>query len=126
MDVMVLAQTDQVMHIQIIIKQNQRRIFCSLIYQGVACYMIQEVTHDEIRRTMFSFCDEKAPGLNGYTTAFYKKAWDIVGNDVCLAVLDFFREGKLLIEMNHTLIALIPKVSTPFVTPSIFHKRVIR
>nr|GEU61658.1 hypothetical protein [Tanacetum cinerariifolium] len=38
---------------------------------------------------------------------------DIVGNDVTSAVCEFFTNGKLLSELNHTIIALIPKVSSP-------------
>ncbi|XP_035835823.1 uncharacterized protein LOC110916428 [Helianthus annuus] len=37
--------------------------------------------------------------------------------DVSNAVLDFFNTGKLLQELNHTLIVLVPKVPTPsFIT----------
>ncbi|GJU50139.1 putative RNA-directed DNA polymerase, eukaryota, reverse transcriptase zinc-binding domain protein [Tanacetum coccineum] len=41
------------------------------------------------------------------------KGWDVVGQDVCSAVKDFFVNGKLLKEINHTLFALIPKTTTP-------------
>ncbi|GKB89803.1 hypothetical protein Tco_0962075 [Tanacetum coccineum] len=40
-----------------------------------------------------------------------KEAWAVVGNKVCKAVKDFFVNGKLLKEINSTLIALIPKVN---------------
>ncbi|PWA66686.1 reverse transcriptase domain, Reverse transcriptase zinc-binding domain protein [Artemisia annua] len=40
-------------------------------------------------------------------------AWDIVGRDVVNAVREFFTSGKLLKEVNYTIIALIPKVSSP-------------
>ncbi|GJV71898.1 hypothetical protein Tco_1491893 [Tanacetum coccineum] len=43
----------------------------------------------------------------------FKEAWDIVGNDVILAVREFFINGKLLKELNHTIIALIPMVAAP-------------
>ncbi|GJV42096.1 hypothetical protein Tco_1420536 [Tanacetum coccineum] len=42
-----------------------------------------------------------------------EEAWDIVGNDVTCAVCEFFMNGKLLNELNHTIIARIPKVSSP-------------
>nr|GFB55370.1 hypothetical protein [Tanacetum cinerariifolium] len=42
-----------------------------------------------------------------------EKAWSIVGKDVCLAVKDFFVTGKILREINSTLIALVPKMQTP-------------
>ncbi|GKA46344.1 hypothetical protein Tco_0739227 [Tanacetum coccineum] len=40
-------------------------------------------------------------------------SWDIVSKDVTVVVQEFFVNGKLLKELNHTLIALIPKVSAP-------------
>lgn len=45
--------------------------------------MIQEVTDQEIKAAMFDIEDEKAPGPDGFTAKFYKKAWHIVGRDVC-------------------------------------------
>ncbi|GJR20749.1 hypothetical protein Tco_0969276 [Tanacetum coccineum] len=41
------------------------------------------------------------------------KAWDIVGKDVCKYVKEFFDNGKMLKEINSTLITLIPKIETP-------------
>nr|GEX11979.1 putative reverse transcriptase domain, reverse transcriptase zinc-binding domain protein [Tanacetum cinerariifolium] len=40
-------------------------------------------------------------------------AWNIVANDVIRVVRDFFVNGKLLKELNHTIIALVLKVSSP-------------
>ncbi|KAL2225019.1 UNVERIFIED_CONTAM: putative mitochondrial protein [Sesamum indicum] len=40
-------------------------------------------------------------------------AWPVVGTEVTRAVLDFFTTGKLLKQVNSTLLALIPKVHTP-------------
>ncbi|KAK1434369.1 hypothetical protein QVD17_00108 [Tagetes erecta] len=79
-----------------------QELFDVRIDRAMSVDMIREVTFDEIKRTMFAFADDKAPGPDGFTAAFYKKAWEIVGNDICLAVQDFFREGKLLMELNHT------------------------
>ncbi|GKA66743.1 putative RNA-directed DNA polymerase, partial [Tanacetum coccineum] len=38
---------------------------------------------------------------------------DIAANDITRAVQEFFQNGTLLKELNHTIIALIPKVNTP-------------
>ncbi|GKB11208.1 reverse transcriptase domain, reverse transcriptase zinc-binding domain protein [Tanacetum coccineum] len=37
---------------------------------------------------------------------------DVVGGDITCAIRDFFSNGKLLKELNHTIISLIPKVTT--------------
>ncbi|XP_021979653.1 uncharacterized protein LOC110875758 [Helianthus annuus] len=37
----------------------------------------------------------------------------IIGEEVSFAIKDFFRSGRLLQEINHTFLALIPKVNTP-------------
>ncbi|GJZ72898.1 hypothetical protein Tco_0637044 [Tanacetum coccineum] len=50
---------------------------------------------------------------DGFTAAFFKEAWNIIANDVYLAVREFFRNGTLLKEINHTIIALLPKVKSP-------------
>ncbi|XP_074365287.1 uncharacterized protein LOC141706422 [Apium graveolens] len=59
--------------------------------------------------------DVKASGPDGYSACFFKKAWPVIGVDICLDVQDFFRTGKLLKEVNATLISLIPKVEYPSV-----------
>ncbi|KAL2251929.1 UNVERIFIED_CONTAM: hypothetical protein Sindi_2315200 [Sesamum indicum] len=53
--------------------------------------------------------EDKAPGPDGYSSGFFKAAWPIVGQEVSSAVLDFFSTGRLLKQINTTLLALIPK-----------------
>ncbi|GJT49873.1 putative reverse transcriptase domain-containing protein [Tanacetum coccineum] len=60
--------------------------------------------------SFFSMGDDKAPGPDGFTVAFFKKAWDVVGSNITCAVWDFFSNGKLLKELNHSIISLIPKI----------------
>ncbi|GKA73877.1 RNA-directed DNA polymerase, eukaryota, reverse transcriptase zinc-binding domain protein [Tanacetum coccineum] len=78
-----------------------------------AASMVKPVTNEKIKCALFDICDSKAPGPDGYTSKFYKKAWSIVGDDVCSAVKEFFLKGKMLGEINATLITLVPKLSTP-------------
>ncbi|GKD81494.1 hypothetical protein Tco_1348333 [Tanacetum coccineum] len=75
--------------------------------------MVRQVSDEEINNAMFDIGDYKAPSPDGFTSAFFKKGWDIVGSDVCKATREFFTNGRLLKEINHTFIALIPKVPTP-------------
>ncbi|GKF09071.1 hypothetical protein Tco_0043295, partial [Tanacetum coccineum] len=84
-------------------------LFVKKVTDSANTSMVAPVTNDEIKRAMFDIGDDKAPGPDGYTSAFFKKGWDVVGQDVCRVVHDFFVNGKLLKEVNHTFLALIPK-----------------
>ncbi|GJU01457.1 RNA-directed DNA polymerase, eukaryota, reverse transcriptase zinc-binding domain protein [Tanacetum coccineum] len=75
--------------------------------------MICHVFDMEIKQAMFDIDDDKAPGPDGFTSCFFKKAWNIIGSDICDAVREFFISGKLLKEVNATMISLIPKMNTP-------------
>ncbi|KAK0571729.1 hypothetical protein LWI29_020657 [Acer saccharum] len=75
--------------------------------------MDRDVTNDEIHEVCFSLHPNKAPGPNGFNAHFFKKTWDIVGEDVINAIQEFFRSGHLLKELNATILALVPKVPKP-------------
>jgi hypothetical protein len=45
----------------------------------------------------------------GQTVDFFQKFWDVVGADVCKAMKNFFRSGKILRRINTTNIVLVPK-----------------
>ncbi|XP_022015024.1 uncharacterized protein LOC110914542 [Helianthus annuus] len=90
-------------------------LFTQVLDPQIATHMIRQVTEDEVKKAMFSIGIDKAPGPDGFTAAFFKSAWPIVGNDVSKAVIDFFDTGHLLKELNHTLIVLVPKVPSPSV-----------
>ncbi|GJR35851.1 RNA-directed DNA polymerase, eukaryota, reverse transcriptase zinc-binding domain protein [Tanacetum coccineum] len=61
----------------------------------------------------FDIDSSKAVGPDGYTSCFFEKAWHIIGNDICLAVRELFQKGRILGEINATLIELVPKIDTP-------------
>ncbi|GJS32607.1 uncharacterized protein Tco_0530989 [Tanacetum coccineum] len=88
-------------------------LFMNKVSDAVASDMVRPISNEEIRCAMFDIGDDRAPGPDGFTSALFKKGWDVVGNDVCNVVRDFFTNGKLLKEVNHTFVALIPKVPTP-------------
>nr|GFA35420.1 putative RNA-directed DNA polymerase, eukaryota, reverse transcriptase zinc-binding domain protein [Tanacetum cinerariifolium] len=75
--------------------------------------MVRDVSDQEVKTAIFSMGNDKAPGLDGFTAAFFKEAWNVIAIDVTHAVREFFRNGTLLKELNHTIIALIPKVKSP-------------
>ncbi|GJY49138.1 putative RNA-directed DNA polymerase, eukaryota, reverse transcriptase zinc-binding domain protein [Tanacetum coccineum] len=92
---------------------NMGGLFFHKLDKHVAVDMTRMVSDIEIKNVMFSMGNKKSPWPDGFTAAFFKDAWDIVRNDVILAVREFFINGKLLKELNHTIIALIPKVAAP-------------
>ncbi|GJV38332.1 RNA-directed DNA polymerase, eukaryota, reverse transcriptase zinc-binding domain protein [Tanacetum coccineum] len=75
--------------------------------------MIREIEEDEINEAMFQIDGNKAPGPDGFSSYFFKRAWNIVGSDVCNAIKEFFITGKMLKKINSTIISLIPKIQTP-------------
>ncbi|KAJ9544912.1 hypothetical protein OSB04_024619 [Centaurea solstitialis] len=85
-------------------------LFSSSLLLSEALHMIRPITDDEIRTAMFAIGNDKAPGSDGFTSKFFKASWDIIGGDVMVAIHNFFYSGRLLKELNHTLLCLIPKV----------------
>ena len=72
-----------------------------------------EFTIDEVKVALFQIGPTKAPKPDGVNAIFFQKFWHIVGDDVVIAILDFLNNGNMLLEINHTNIALIPKVKNP-------------
>jgi hypothetical protein len=55
----------------------------------------------------------KAPGPDGLTAGFFQVHWDLIGSQVCEAVLSFLNGGDLSDDLNTTIIVLIPKCKNP-------------
>ena len=54
----------------------------------------------------------KAHGPDGIHAVFYQKSWGLVGQSITNMVKDFFHSDSSLRLINHTHIALIPKVES--------------
>ncbi|CAH9094512.1 unnamed protein product [Cuscuta epithymum] len=79
--------------------------------------LVAPISSLEIKNALFDIGNDKAPGPDGYSSAFFKTNWPLIGDEVIMAVKEFFSSGKLLKQVNHTIIALIPKTShAPTVT----------
>ncbi|XP_074304499.1 uncharacterized protein LOC141639227 [Silene latifolia] len=75
--------------------------------------LLEPITPAEIKSALFSIDANKSPGPDGYSSGFFKDAWDTIHDSFITAILDFFKTGKLLKEVNSTLITLIPKGTSP-------------
>ncbi|GJR27427.1 reverse transcriptase domain-containing protein [Tanacetum coccineum] len=68
-------------------------LFSNCLDEQGAAHMVRMVTDREIKEAMFSMGDEKSPGPDGFSAAFFKEAWHIVGVDVINAIREFFTNG---------------------------------
>ncbi|KAH7857034.1 hypothetical protein Vadar_008267 [Vaccinium darrowii] len=80
-------------------------------------FLSYAVSDSEIMAALLSIGDDEAPGPDGYTSLFFKKAWHIVGTDFVSAIKYFFSDGKILDAFNTTSISLVPKVLTTRLYP---------
>lgn len=49
-----------------------------------------DFTKEDVKRVMFTIPNDKAPGIDGFNSCFYKHCWEVIGDEVSETVLDFF------------------------------------
>ncbi|KAK3205120.1 hypothetical protein Dsin_019166 [Dipteronia sinensis] len=64
----------------------------------------------EVKKAVFDMSSAKASGIDGMSTLFYQKNWDIMGDCVTSARLQCLSDGDSLEDVNGTPITLIPKI----------------
>ena len=72
-------------------------------------WLTRSVTMEEIKTVVFKMHPDKSPGPDVFNPYFYQRNWEVISPDLCKAVLFFFQKGRLLKEVNHTFVSLIPK-----------------
>ncbi|GJT15727.1 RNA-directed DNA polymerase, eukaryota, reverse transcriptase zinc-binding domain protein [Tanacetum coccineum] len=92
--------------------QDSDDLFSSKINVRDYKNMIMNITDAEIKNAMFDIDGSKAPGPDGFTADFFKKAWGIIGNDICKAVREFFENDRMLGQLNAIIVSLILKIQT--------------
>ncbi|KAG9448166.1 hypothetical protein H6P81_014294 [Aristolochia fimbriata] len=68
---------------------------------------------EEIETTIQSLPADKAPGPDGFTSAFYKEGWTFLKEDIKKMFEDFYNNGITATSMGATFITLIPKKMEP-------------
>ncbi|GJY55048.1 RNA-directed DNA polymerase, eukaryota [Tanacetum coccineum] len=71
------------------------------------------ISKEEIRLAVWGCGENKSPGPDGFTFEFFRKFWDVVGMDFCIAVEWFFEHAYFPVCCNSSFIALIPKALEP-------------
>jgi len=67
----------------------------------------------EVKEALFSIDSSKTPGPDGFGSGFFKQYWELIKQDFFSCIVEFFEKGKLLRQINHTFLALIPKNNDP-------------
>lgn len=75
----------------------------------VSSYIDSIPSVEEIQETIFSLPHNKAAGPDGFSLEFYTLTWDLVDNDLALAVREFFTSSFMSRHVNATIISLILK-----------------
>lgn len=75
--------------------EERRRVLCN------------PVTTSEIKNSLWAIGGEKAPGLDGFSSQFFKDNWEVIKDDVVDAVKSFFSSGTLLKQVNTILLYLL-------------------
>ncbi|KAJ9558649.1 LOW QUALITY PROTEIN: hypothetical protein OSB04_013263 [Centaurea solstitialis] len=73
-----------------------------------ASFLVQE-----IKDAIWTCGDDKAPGPDGFSFAFVKKYWDLIGTDFVAAVNHFEKASHFLWGYNDSFISVVPKSKDP-------------
>ncbi|KAL0282723.1 UNVERIFIED_CONTAM: hypothetical protein Sangu_2935000 [Sesamum angustifolium] len=65
--------------------------------------LIAPVTLSEVKEAFFDIDIESAPSSDGYTSAFYRSAWPVVGQAMFQAVGEFFRTASFSVSLNGSI-----------------------
>ena len=75
--------------------------------------LIGPVTEVEVLEAQQSIHRDKAPGPDGFNSAFFQDNWNIVKEDFVAGILFFFESGSMPVGWNATAVTLVPKVAAP-------------
>lgn len=73
-------------------------------------FLDQKFTKEEISTALAQMCPTKAACLDGLPATFFQNHWNLVKERMITTCLHILNEGGSLAPLNHTYIALIPKV----------------
>lgn len=75
--------------------------------------LLEPFTHEEVKKALFQIGDLKAPGPDGLHAVFYKRFWELLGDDLVKEVLEAVNGDHIPAGWNDTTIVLISKVKDP-------------
>ena len=93
---------------------NFPEIICKKVISEEGKFFLNTpLTPDEIKNALWSISEDSTPGPDGFNSKFYKVHWEKL-NELCISSMQhIFETGKIINEINHCVISLIPKVKSP-------------
>ncbi|CAL1382259.1 unnamed protein product [Linum trigynum] len=87
--------------------------FPRLVTDDMNFALSKTVTREEIKKVVFALGPHKSPGPDGFNGFFFRKYWDLIGDELTKEVETFFSTASLQVGWNDTHISLIPKIPSP-------------
>lgn len=78
------------------------------ITEDTASWLQREFGVQEVKEAVFSANGDKAPGLDGFSMAFFQQFLDLLKEDVMAFMCEFYSQGKLPKTIGASFISLIP------------------
>jgi len=75
--------------------------------------LVGSFSKEEIKNAVWNCDSSKSPSPDGFNFSFIKHSWDLIKNDICLAVKDFVVSGSWPRVSNASFICLVPKSDNP-------------
>ncbi|KAK1283226.1 hypothetical protein QJS10_CPB21g01808 [Acorus calamus] len=72
-------------------------------------HLLSPVTEEEIHKALFSLKPLSSPGPDSFPARFFQLFWNTVHQDLVEAIQSFFISRRILKQVSHSFIALIPK-----------------
>jgi hypothetical protein len=97
-------ESDSLQHVDIEALRNGSQLTLSQREE-----LVRPIAVKEIEEALYGIGDLKSPGVDGYSSKFFKSCWRIVKDDVVKAAQEFFEQMMLFTPFNQTVVTLVPK-----------------
>ena len=74
--------------------------------------LLAHFTIEEFRSAFFQKHSDKSPSPHGFNPVFYQKFWDLVGEEVFIACVEWAEKYEFPSGFNDTHIVLVPKCTS--------------
>ena len=82
--------------------------FSSILVED-ASWLDRPFEEEEVFRVITDFNDDKAPGPDGFSMAFFQSCWSVLKTEIMVVFHNFHTQGVFEKSFNASFLALIPK-----------------